>query len=87
MDFKIGDLVKLVGGYSKTKKHTSRQCKIGIIISFDKFDENILYKVFWWPHKGYFFFPNESLELISRVNLQDSDILKPLPAMKKSSKT
>ena len=86
MDYKIGDLVKPTRDYSKTKKHTSRQCKIGMIISYDRFEEQLLYKIFWWPYGGYFFFPSDSLELVSRVKLEDSEILKPLPLIKKPSK-
>tara|TARA_R110000824_G_scaffold27426_14_gene93283 strand:- start:8690 stop:8947 length:258 start_codon:yes stop_codon:yes gene_type:complete len=83
MDFKIGDLVKPTKDYADVKKHTARQCKIGIIISYDKFQGNLLYKVYWWPYNSYFYFPEESLSLVSRVDLQDSETLKPLPLIKK----
>ena len=82
MDFKIGDLVKPTKSYISTKKHTGRQCKIGIIISYDKFEDSLLYKIFWSPFGSYFFFPAESLDLVSRVELQDSLTLKQLPDLK-----
>jgi len=83
MDFKIGDLVKPTKNYISTKKHTGRQCKIGIVISYDNFEGNLLYKIFWWPFGSYFYFPSDSLELVSRVKLQESETLKTLSKLEK----
>ncbi len=86
MDFKIGDLVKPTKNYISTKKHTGRQCKIGIVISYDNFEGNLLYKIFWWPFGSYFYFPLESLELVSRVELDESETLKSLPSIENEHK-
>jgi hypothetical protein len=78
MKFKIGDLVRPNKEHSNIKKHTARQCKIGIIVSYDSFDGSLLYKIHWWPYSNYFYFPSESLELVSRVKMNDKLILKDL---------
>jgi len=70
--FKIGDLVKPTRFYQLERKHTSSQCKLGVVIGFKPEwaswqSGGGLYKVYWWPHNSYFFFPVESLELVSRT--------------------
>lgn len=76
MKFKIGDLVRPNKEHNTIKKHTARQCKIGIVVSWDKFQGSLLYKIHWWPYTNYFYFPPESLELVSRVEISGQDVLK-----------
>tara|TARA_R110000796_G_scaffold16881_6_gene52349 strand:- start:24 stop:275 length:252 start_codon:yes stop_codon:yes gene_type:complete len=83
MELKVGDLVKPSKEHNKLKKHTSRQCKIGIVVSIDEFQGSILYKIYWWPYSNYFYFPMETLELISRVEITGADVLKDLIFSKK----
>jgi len=83
MKYKIGDLVRPNKEHSNIKKHTARQCKIGIIVSWDSFQGDVLYKVYWWPYSNYFYFPVESLELVSRVPLSDELTLKKIELEKK----
>jgi|TARA_R100001126_G_C4766671_1_gene120383 hypothetical protein len=78
MKFKIGDLVRPTKDHNQIKKHTARQCKIGIIVSWDKFQGSLLYKIHWWPFTNYFYFPDEALELVSRVEISDKLTLKEL---------
>ena len=68
--FKIGDLVKPTPAYERERKHTASQCKLGVIIAWNgRGPGGDLYKVYWWPHNTYFFFPPESLELVSRAKV------------------
>lgn len=83
MKFKIGDLVKPARDYQKKQKHTARQCKVGIIISFDKHAKDLLYKIYWWPYNNYFYFLAESLELVSRVPISDRFFIKNLHSSSK----
>ena len=78
MEFKIGDLVRPSKEHNRLKKHTARQCKIGIIVSIDEFQGDTLYKIHWWPFASYFYFPSETLELVSRVQISGEDALKDL---------
>jgi|TARA_B100000287_G_C20631492_1_gene779995 hypothetical protein len=73
--FKIGDLVKPTAQYCRERKHTASQCKLGVVIGF-RGEASIatanvpfLYKVYWWPHNTHFFFPSQSLELVSRTTM------------------
>ena len=65
--FEVGDLVKPTADYKKERKHTSSQCKLGVVIGFKETGSEQLYKVYWWPHGAYFFFPPQYLVLISRA--------------------
>ena len=68
--FKIGDLVKPTPVYEKERKHTASQCKLGVIIGWNgRSPGSDLYKVYWWPHNTHFFFPPESLQLVSRAGV------------------
>ena len=83
MRFKIGDLVRPNKEHNKIKKHTARQCKIGIVVSYDSFQGSLLYKIHWWPYGNYFYFPSESLDLVSRVKISEKMAIKTLKKEKK----
>ena len=69
MDFKIGDLVTLKDLSEQDRKHTARQCKLGVILAYEKLNNVILYKVHWWPFNQPFYFEGSELELASRIFL------------------
>ena len=73
MKFKAGDLVTLSSIYSFEHKHTANQCKMGMVLSCEEFDNEILYKVHWWPFNQTFYFIHSDLILISRIFVQKND--------------
>ena len=54
-------------------KHTAIQCKMGIVLSCEEFDNEILYKVHWWPFNQTFYFVHTDLRLVSRIFMQKND--------------
>tara|TARA_R100000005_G_C5001317_1_gene208470 strand:- start:3272 stop:3553 length:282 start_codon:yes stop_codon:yes gene_type:complete len=71
MKFKIGDLVTLKDVSRENRKHTARQCKLGVILAYEKLNETLLYKVHWWPFNQPFYFEGHDLEIASRVFLHE----------------
>ena len=69
MDFKIGDLVTLKDSSKENRKHTARQCKLGVILAYERLNGILLYKVHWWPFNQPFYFEGGDLEIASRVFL------------------
>lgn len=73
MKFQAGDLVTLSSKCSFDNKHTAIQCKMGIVLSCEEFDNEILYKVHWWPFNQTFYFVHTDLRLVSRIFMQKND--------------
>ena len=69
MDFKLGDLVTLKDSSKENRKHTARQCKLGVILAYERLNGILLYKVHWWPFNQPFYFEGGDLEIASRVFL------------------
>ena len=42
MDFKIGDLVTLKDSSKENRKHTARQCKLGVILAYERLNGILL---------------------------------------------
>tara|TARA_R100000458_G_C8245147_1_gene223289 strand:- start:161 stop:427 length:267 start_codon:yes stop_codon:yes gene_type:complete len=73
MKFEVGDLVTLSKAFGSSNKHTAGQCKLGIVLSQEQFDDETLYKVHWWPFDQAFYFLDSDLRLVSRIFLQKTD--------------
>ena len=69
MDFKIGDLVTLKDSSKENRKHTARQCRLGVILAYERLNGILLYKVHLWPFNQPFYFEGGDLEIASRVFL------------------
>lgn len=65
--FKIGDLVRLSKQYLKGAPVRKTKCRYGIIVSYHKSNNEILYKTYWLPFNKYLIRRCVELELISRT--------------------
>jgi len=69
--FKIGDLVRLSKQYLKGAPVRKTKCRYGIITSYHKSNNEILYKIYWLPFNKYLIRRTTELELISRSNASE----------------
>ena len=71
--FNIGDLVQLSKQYLKGAPVRKTKCRYGIIISYHKSDNEIMYKIYWLPYNKCLIRRTRELELISRSSVEEEN--------------
>ena len=71
--FNIGDLVRLSKQYLKGAPVRKTKCRYGIIISYHKSNNEIMYKTYWLPFNKSLIRRTADLELISRPNTNEEN--------------
>ena len=64
--FKVGDLVEPKSDYLRERAYTRAQCRHGMILSYTKAREGLMFEIYWWPYNNILYFPISGIRLISR---------------------